>query len=85
VPLYFFRIRNGRYSGASERAIELADGNAAWKELTRSCAEMVGGICSKLGQNSRGEMELLDERKRPVYRISLTADSIESGRLNHTR
>jgi len=77
VPLYFFRIRNGRYSGASERAIELADGNAAWQELTSACAEMVGGICRKLGQNSRWEMELLDERKRPVFRISLSADSLE--------
>jgi Domain of unknown function (DUF6894) len=80
VPLYFFRIRNGRYSGASERAIELPDGNAAWQELTSTCADMVGGICRKLGQNSRWEMELLDERKRPVFRISLTADSLEGGR-----
>jgi len=78
VPLYFFRIRSGRYSGASERAIELADGNAAWRELTSTCADMVGGICRKLGQNSRWEMELLDERKRPVFRISLTADSLEN-------
>ena len=80
MPLYFFRIRNGRYSGASERAIELADGNAAWEELTSTCADMVGGICRKLGQNSRWEMELLDERKRPVFRISLTADSLEGCR-----
>lgn len=78
MPLYFFRIRNGRYSGASEQAIELADGNAAWQELTRTCAEMVGGICRKLAENSRWEMELLDERKQPVFRISLTAESLES-------
>ncbi len=78
VSLYFFRIRNGRYSGASERAIELADGNAAWRELTSTCADMVGGICRKLGQNSRWEMELLDERKRPVFRISLTAENCRS-------
>lgn len=80
MPLYFFRIRNGRYSGASERAIELPDGNAAWQELTSTCADMVGGICRKLGQNSRWEMELLDERKRPVFRISLTADSLDNRR-----
>jgi uncharacterized protein DUF6894 len=80
VPLYFFRIRNGRYSGDSERAIELADDNAAWQELTSSCAEIIGGICRKLGQNSRWEMELLDERKQPVLRISLTADSLEDSR-----
>jgi hypothetical protein len=75
MPLYFFRIRNGRYSGASEHGIELADANAAWQELTSSCADMVGGICRKLGQDTQWEMEMLDEQKRPVFRISLVADT----------
>ncbi len=74
MPRYFFRIRNGRYSGASEKGVELADSNAAWEEMTRSCADMVGGICRKLGQNTQWEMELLDERKEPVFRICLVAD-----------
>jgi uncharacterized protein DUF6894 len=79
MPLYFFRIRNGRYSGASEHGIELADHNAAWQELTSSCADMVGGICRKLGRDTQWEMELLDERKQPVFRISLVADSPDNG------
>jgi hypothetical protein len=79
MPRYFFRIRNGRYSGASERGVELADDAAAWQELTRSCADMVGGICRKLGQNTQWEMELLDERKQPVFRICLVADSPDNG------
>jgi hypothetical protein len=79
MPLYFFRIRNGRYSGASEQGIELADHNAAWQELTSSCADMVGGICRKLGRDTQWEMELLDERKQPVFRICLVADSLNNG------
>lgn len=79
MPLYFFRIRNGRYSGASEHGIELADHNAAWQELTSSCADMVGGICRNLGRDTQWEMELLDERKQPVFRISLVADSPYNG------
>ncbi len=79
MPLYFFRIRNGRYSGASAHGIELADHNAAWQELTSSCADMVGGICRKLGRDTQWEMELLDERKQPVFRISLVADSPYDG------
>ena len=79
MPLYFFRIRNGRYSGASEHGIELADNNAAWQELTSSCADMVGGICRKLGRDTQWEMELLDERKQPVFRICLVADSLSNG------
>ena len=76
MPRYFFRIRNGRYSGASEKGIELADRNAAWQEMTRSCADMVGGICRNLGQNAQWEMELLDEAKRPVFRIRLVAETL---------
>jgi hypothetical protein len=85
MPLYFFRIRNGRYSGASEQGIELADNNAAWEELTSSCAEMVGGICRKLGRDTQWEMELLDERKQPVFRICLVADSMNSSGSNRPR
>jgi hypothetical protein len=77
MPRYFFRIRNGRYSGASEHGVELADHNAAWAELTRSCANIVSGICRKLGRNTQWEMELLDERKQPVFRICLVADSLD--------
>jgi len=79
MPLYYFRIRNGRYSGASEQGIELPDSNAAWQELTSSCAGMVGGICRRLDQNAQWEMELLDEHKQPVFRICLTSDSLDGG------
>lgn len=54
----------------------MADNNAAWQELTSSCADMVGGICRKLGRDAQWEMELLDERKQPVFRICLVADSL---------
>jgi hypothetical protein len=61
MPLFFFRIRNGHYSGASDSGIELADRDAAWRELTSVCADIVSGISRKLKQNSQWEMELLDE------------------------
>jgi hypothetical protein len=77
MPLYFFRIRNGRYSGASDSGTELADRNAAWRELTRVCADIVGGISRKLKQDSEWEMELLDESRRPVFRIRLVAESVD--------
>jgi hypothetical protein len=67
VPLFFFRIRHGRYSGASDSGIELADRDAAWRELTSVCADIVSGISRKLKQNSEWEMELLDESRRPVF------------------
>jgi len=78
MPLFFFRIRNGRYSGASDSGIELADRDAAWRELTSVCADIVGGISRKLKQNSQWEMELLDESGRPVFRIRLVAESLDT-------
>jgi hypothetical protein len=34
MPLYFFRIRNGRYSGVSDQGTELADRDA-WAEAIK--------------------------------------------------
>ena len=76
MPLYFFRIRNGLYSGASDQAIEVADSDAAWRELTSVCGDIVGGIARKLKQDSEWQMELLDECKQPVFRIRLVAETI---------
>ena len=75
MPLYFFRIRNGSFSGVSDQGKEFADHDAAWKEWSGVCAGIVGGISRKLRQNSEWEMELLDEAKRPVFRIRLVAET----------
>ena len=77
MPLYFFRIRNGRYSGASDQGVELAGRDAAWNELTSVCANIVSGISRKLKQDAEWEMELLDESKRPVFRIRLIAELLD--------
>jgi Domain of unknown function (DUF6894) len=77
MPHYFFRIRNGRYSGASELGTECPDRNAAWTEMTSVCADMVSGISRKLKQNSEWQLELLDESKQPVFRIRIVSETID--------
>lgn len=77
MPLYFFRIRNGRFSGASDVGTECADHDAAWKALTSVCADIASGISRKLQKNSEWEMELLDESKEPVFRIRIVAESLD--------
>jgi hypothetical protein len=77
MAVYFFRIRNGQYSGASERGTEFVDRDAAWKELTKICGDIARGISRKLKQNSEWQMELLDEAKQPVFRIRIVAESLE--------
>ena len=84
MPLYFFRIRNGRYSGSSNQGTEFADRDVAWHELTSVCANIVGGISRKLKQDSEWDMELLDESKRPVFRIRLVAESMDRARPNES-
>jgi hypothetical protein len=38
MPLYFFRISHGRYSGASDQGSPFASHEAAWAEMTQ-------GVC----------------------------------------
>jgi hypothetical protein len=83
MALYFFRIRNGQYSGMSAQGTELADREAAWTELTHVCADIVGSISRKLKQNSEWEMELLDESRQPVFRLRLVAETINPGLIEH--
>jgi hypothetical protein len=77
MALYYFRIRNGRYVGASDQGTECADHDAAWKEMTSVCADMTGGILRKLTENSEWQLELLDESKAPVFRIRIVAESLD--------
>lgn len=44
--------------------------------MTKVCANLVGGISRSLKQNAEWRMELLDEAKKPVFRIRLVAESI---------
>jgi hypothetical protein len=77
VPLYYFRIRNGQFSGASSHGTELADRDAAWAEMTSVCGDLVGSISRNLKQNAEWHMELLDESKKPIFRIRLVAETLD--------
>jgi hypothetical protein len=76
MSLYFFRISHGRYSGASDQGSEFESREAAWTEMTRICADLIVGISRSLKQNAEWHMELLDEVKKPVFRIRLVAESL---------
>ena len=76
MSLYYFRISQGRYSGASDEPYEFASREAAWSEMTAVCGNLLGGISRSLKENAEWRMELLDEAKNPVFRIRLVAESI---------
>ena len=76
MPLYFFRISQGRYSGTSDHASEFDDRDAAWTEMKAVCGNLLGGIARSLKPDAQWHMELLDERKDVVFRIRLIAESV---------
>ena len=73
---YFFRISHGRYSGASDQGSEFESREAAWAEMTKMCANLLGGISRTLKQNAEWQMEMLDEAKKPVFRVRLMAETL---------
>lgn len=76
MPLFYFRICSGSYSGTSGEGFNLADEQAAWAEMTRVCSDLVGGIARKLKQQTEWRMELLDESRRPLFRIRVMAETL---------
>ena len=76
MPLYFFRISHGRYSGASDQGSEFESHEAAWAEMTKVCADLLSGISRSLKQNADWRMEMLDEGRKPVFRIRLMAETL---------
>jgi hypothetical protein len=73
---YFFRIRHGSYAGASDQPYEFENREAAWTEMTAVCANLASGISRSLKENADWQMELLDEARKPVFRIRLVAESV---------
>jgi hypothetical protein len=76
MSLYFFRISTGRYSGAADQPYEFDDRAAAWIAMTEVCASLIGSIARGLKPNAAWRMELLDENKQPVFRISVIGEAV---------
>jgi hypothetical protein len=76
MSLYFFRVSHGRYSGASDQGSEFESREAAWAEMTKVCGDLVRDISRKLKQNADWQMELLDEARKPVFRIRLVSETL---------
>jgi uncharacterized protein DUF6894 len=77
MPIFFFSVRNGEQAGICHEGAEFPDRNAAWKEMTGVCGDMVGDVSRKLIENAEWQMELLDESRKPVFRIRLVAETLE--------
>ena len=76
MPQYFFRISHGRFAGASDQGSEFESREAAWAEMTKVSGNLLGSIARSLKQDAEWQMELIDESKKPVFRIRLIAESV---------
>jgi hypothetical protein len=76
MPRYYFRIAHGNYSGTSDVGFDLVDEAEAWKEMTKVCGDLVSGITRALKPSSDWQMELLDDGKKPLFRIRLLAEKV---------
>jgi hypothetical protein len=74
---FYFRIRDGQFGGPAHHAIILADRDAAWTELTRVSKDLIGSIAREIRQNTEWQIELLDESKRPLFRIRLVSETLD--------
>ncbi|MCA1455462.1 hypothetical protein I6F35_19945 [Bradyrhizobium sp. BRP22] len=77
MPLFFFRIRTADGARVCNDGAEFPDRDAAWKEMTRVCADMISGVSRHLQENAEWQIELLDETKSPVFRIRLVAKTLD--------
>jgi hypothetical protein len=77
MPRYFLRVPDGRYAGASDLGIDLADQEAAEAEAIRVCGDLVRGVSLDLKENTDWRIELLDESRKPVFRIRLLAETVK--------
>ena len=76
MPQYFFRISDGPFAGASLQGVEFESHEAAWSEMRRICADLLGSVAHNLKQDGEWRMELLDAASKPVLRVRLVAESI---------
>jgi hypothetical protein len=58
------------------RALNFESREAAWAEMTKVCADPLSGISRSLKQNADWRMEMLDEGRKPVFRIRLMAETL---------
>lgn len=76
MSLYFIQIAGGKYAGISDLD-DVGDRAAAWNEMTKVCADLVGGIARELKENELWQIDLMDLSKKPIFRIRLVAETLD--------
>jgi hypothetical protein len=78
MPRYYFQIAHGHDLGAHGASFNAVDREAAWIEMTRVCSDLIRSATRDLTQNSEWKLELLSDTKKPLFRIRITAETIDA-------
>jgi hypothetical protein len=73
MPLYLITITHGESEYQNE-GIELQDDEAAWKEATTACGEMIRDLDGKLKSGQQWRMVVKRESGDVVFRLSFSAE-----------
>jgi hypothetical protein len=77
MALYHLHIRKPHEDKPSEFTMDCPSRDAAWAELTTICSGLIGDAARTIQQNSEWQIGMLDEAKRPLFRIRLVAESLD--------
>jgi hypothetical protein len=75
LPQYYFQVTRGKYAGDGG-LFEANDDAGARQEMIKVCSDVVGDVCRGMKADSDWQLELLDEARKPLFKISLVAESL---------
>jgi len=88
MPLYGFRVRQGKFSSAKGIEAVLRDGDAAWQEAAQICADLARDIMSGLKAEPEWLMEVTDDMGVTLVTFRFAAEtpqaSLRSNEHSHT-
>ena len=80
MPFFFLRITSDGIASSPDHGSDVPDRQAAWTELTEVCGDLVRDACRSLEPSSVWGIELLDESKKPIYRVRVFGEAVPVGR-----
>jgi hypothetical protein len=78
MPRFIFRVQQGEFPESPSVEDVLSDNYAARKAALDMCADLAKDIVAGLTDDSEWRLEVLDESGRPVFRLRLLAEALET-------
>ena len=77
MPLYYYSITHGQETNEHPEGLEFPDDEAAWREATTACGEMIRDLDGDLKAGPEWRMEVKRQTGQVVYRLRFSAEAYE--------